>query len=251
MGRSRSNSRSRSRSGDRRSRSRSRRRNSGRHRSNSGDEEMGTRLHVSDIPVSVDNIELEKTFEKFGPLIEVWKTNSVPCFAFVVFVNKDDAEDAIRSLNGQHVFGNRVRVTLALPRARERQRRSGGMFNSDARCYQCGQAGHFSRSCHQYEGAGRNRMAASPPRRRYSPPQHRRQRRSSDSRSRSRSRDRRQQYSRDRRSSGGRRQSPDRRRNSHRGDEPRRAFKENSRSRSKSGDRNYYDQDVINAQNFD
>jgi splicing factor, arginine/serine-rich 7 len=103
MGRSRSNSRSRSRSSSgQRSRSHSRRRNSGRRRSrsNSGDE-MGTRVHVSDIPVSLSKADLEKTFEKFGPLMEVWKTNSVPCFAFVVFRNKDDAEDAIRSLNGQ------------------------------------------------------------------------------------------------------------------------------------------------------
>jgi len=45
--------------------------------------------------------ELRKTFEKYGRLIEVWKTNSTPCFAFIVFQRKDDADEAIRGLNGQ------------------------------------------------------------------------------------------------------------------------------------------------------
>lgn len=104
MGRSRSSSRS---SSGRRSRSQSRRRPPAgyRRRSRSGSDNIdGSRVHVSDIPVSCSQIELEKVFEKFGPLIEVWKTNSVPCFAFVVFRNHEDAEDAIRNLNGQLVF---------------------------------------------------------------------------------------------------------------------------------------------------
>jgi len=63
----------------------------------------------------------------------------------------------------RYVCGSRVRVTMALPRARERRRHA--MFNSDARCYQCGRPGHFSRNCRNYEGAGRNKMIPSPRRR--------------------------------------------------------------------------------------
>jgi len=91
---SRSSSRSRSRS-RRRSRSAKRR---GR-RSDSADK--GFRLHVSDLPVKCTTEELEKEFQKIGPVIEVWKTNSTPCFAFVVFQQKNDADEAIRTLNGQ------------------------------------------------------------------------------------------------------------------------------------------------------
>jgi len=93
---SRSSSRSRSRS-RRRSRSPKRRQRS---RSGSADRDS-VRVHVSDLPVSCTTKDLEKTFEKYGPLVEVWKTNSSPCFAFVVFRHKDDAEEAIRGLNGQ------------------------------------------------------------------------------------------------------------------------------------------------------
>jgi len=94
---SRSSSRSHSRS---RHRSRSSRNRNRRSRSASGDKE-GVRVHVSDLPVSCTESELRKTFEKYGRLIEVWKTNSTPCFAFIVFQRKDDADEAIRGLNGQ------------------------------------------------------------------------------------------------------------------------------------------------------
>ena len=94
-----SSSKSRSRSRSRR-RSRSPRQRRRRSRSGSGERE-GVRVHVSDLPVSCSQRDLEKTFEKFGPLVEVWKTNSTPCFAFVVFQHKEDAEESIRGLNGQ------------------------------------------------------------------------------------------------------------------------------------------------------
>ena len=94
-----SGSKSRSRSRSRR-RSRSPRRRRQRSRSASGDRE-GVRVHVSDLPVTCSQKELENTFEKFGPITEVWKTNSTPCFAFVVFQHKDDASEAIRGINGQ------------------------------------------------------------------------------------------------------------------------------------------------------
>jgi len=101
MGKGRESSSSRSSSRSRsRHRSRSPRRRSRRSRSASGDTE-GVRVHVSDIPVNCTESDLRRAFEKFGPLVEVWKTNSSPCFAFIVFKRKDDADEAIRGLNAQ------------------------------------------------------------------------------------------------------------------------------------------------------
>lgn len=142
----------RSRSRSRRSRSRSRPRRSSRSRSprrrspsRSPTPDMdGQRLHVADLDSNASKRDIEDMFTKFGPLEEIWMARSVPCFAFVVFKNKDDAYEACRAADGQDICGRRVRVTMARPRTRGRGRRG---FDPSMRCYQCGERGHFSRDC--------------------------------------------------------------------------------------------------------
>ena len=142
-------SRSRSRSKPRRSRSRSRPRRSSRSprrsptRSPSPDMD-GMRLHVADLDSNATKRDIEATFTKFGPVEEIWMARSVPCFAFVVFKNKEDAYEACRAADGLDICGRRVRVTMARPRTRGRGRRG---FDPSMRCYQCGERGHFSRDC--------------------------------------------------------------------------------------------------------
>ena len=161
--RSRSKSKSRSRSAekrrDRRSRSRSprRRRSPSRSRSRSysprrrrdsfedrRNDDDGYRLHVADLDSQASKRDLEKLFGKYGPLKEIWMARSVPCFAFVVFRHREDAEEAQRKVDGQEVCSRRIRVTIAKPRTRGRGRRG---FDPGMRCYQCGERGHFSRDC--------------------------------------------------------------------------------------------------------
>jgi len=93
MGRSRSRSRSRGRRYSRSySRSRSR-----------SDSPETYRIHVADLGLDPSKREIEKCFEKFGPLIEVWVARNPPCFAFVVYKYKDDADTAIKEMDGQWV----------------------------------------------------------------------------------------------------------------------------------------------------
>ena len=63
----------------------------------------GYRVHVADIGLDPSKKEIEKHFERYGPLIEVWVARNPPCFAFVVFKYKDDAEASIRELDGKYV----------------------------------------------------------------------------------------------------------------------------------------------------
>jgi len=142
----------RSRSRDSRSRSRSR---SGSPRRGGGgggsdwsfddhNADDGYRLHVADLDSNAGKRDLEKLFGKYGPLKEIWMARSVPCFAFVVFRYREDAEEAQRKADGSEVCGRRIRVTVARPRTRGRGRRG---FDPGMRCYQCGERGHFSRDC--------------------------------------------------------------------------------------------------------
>ena len=82
MGRHRSSSRSRSRSRSR--------------------DNQGTRIHIGDLPVECSKRELERAFEKFGPLMEVWMARTPPCFGFIVFENREDAQEAVDAMNGQY-----------------------------------------------------------------------------------------------------------------------------------------------------
>lgn len=91
-------------------------------RSGSADDEDGVRLYVADLGMGVSKRELQHVFDKYGPLREIWVAKSPPCFAFVVFREKDDAEDAVKATDGMTLCGSRIRVTFARPRTRRGQR---------------------------------------------------------------------------------------------------------------------------------
>lgn len=62
--------------------------------------------------------EIEREFEKFGRLHDVWVARNPPGFAFVEFEDLRDAEDAIKELDGKHICGARVRVEMSRHRGR-------------------------------------------------------------------------------------------------------------------------------------
>lgn len=65
------------------------------------DEENGYRVHVADLGVDCSKREIEKTFEAFGTVVEVWMARNPPCFAFVKFKHYEDAEEAIKQVDGK------------------------------------------------------------------------------------------------------------------------------------------------------
>lgn len=112
--RSRTRSRSRSRSYSRghrdsrnyRDRDRDRDRDRYRNRYDDDDDDRRNsadmcRVHVADLSPNVSKSELEKQFSKFGEIEEVWMAQNPPCFAFIVYKNRDDADEAIRDMNGR------------------------------------------------------------------------------------------------------------------------------------------------------
>lgn len=43
--------------------------------------------------------EVEKVFAKYGPINEIWVASNPPCFAFVNYKHRSDAEQAIREVD--------------------------------------------------------------------------------------------------------------------------------------------------------
>ncbi|CAF1138272.1 unnamed protein product, partial [Adineta steineri] len=107
---------------------------------------------------------------KFGTLNEVWVATNPPCFAFINYKHRSDAEQAIRELDGKTIGASRVGVTWA--RTRTYGSRNVG-----------GRSGPFG-SFRAGGGGGRNNRRRSRSRSRSGSRQHKRRH------SRSRSRDR-------------------------------------------------------------
>jgi RNA recognition motif-containing protein len=89
---------------------------------------MGTRLYVGNLPFSTDEQQLRELFEQNNRSVEEVnlitdrETGRPRGFGFVEMGNAEDAEAAIRELDGQD-FGGRA---LKVNEARERPNRGGG-----------------------------------------------------------------------------------------------------------------------------
>ena len=89
---------------------------------------MGTRLYVGNLPFSVDETAVRELFEQNGRTVEEVKlitdrdTGRPRGFGFVEMGSQEDAEGAIRELDGYSLDGRPLKVN----EARERQGGRGG-----------------------------------------------------------------------------------------------------------------------------
>jgi len=115
------------------------------------------KVYVGDLPKDASEKELERAFNYFGRLRNVWVARNPPGFAFVEFEDYRDAEDSVKELDGTNICGVRARVELSSGKVRPKPWLRGGRgpsrsdgrraFNPDDRCYECGERGHYAYDC--------------------------------------------------------------------------------------------------------
>lgn len=81
-------------------------------------DERGTRVYVGNLTDKVKKEQLDEEFSRFGKLNSVWIAHNPPGFAFIEFANKNEAESACDSLNGQDLLGSKLRVEISKGRSR-------------------------------------------------------------------------------------------------------------------------------------
>jgi cold-inducible RNA-binding protein len=96
---------------------------------------MGTRLFVGNIPYSTDEHQLRALFEQDGrnvvdvQVITDRVTGRPRGFAFVDMGSQDEADAAIRALNGYEFGGRALTVNEARERSQRSSREGGGYGN--------------------------------------------------------------------------------------------------------------------------
>lgn len=85
-------------------------------------EQEGCKVYVGNLERGGDEGEIEREFRRFGPLLrQVWVARNPPGFAFVIFQDPRDAEDAVKELDGKMLCGHHVKVAISHGRARGSQ----------------------------------------------------------------------------------------------------------------------------------
>lgn len=84
-------------------------------------------IYVGNLAYTVNDSELEEIFAEFGPVsnakvITDRDTGRSKGFGFVEMENQNEAEEAIKQLNGKEIGGREIKVNEARPRE-ERPRR--------------------------------------------------------------------------------------------------------------------------------
>lgn len=83
-------------------------------------------VYVGGLSDDIQKEDLEREFGKFGNLRKVWVARNPPGFAFIEFEDDQDANEAIKEMNGATINGSEIKVDISRGRGGRRGGRGGG-----------------------------------------------------------------------------------------------------------------------------
>merc|ERR1712080_695065 len=84
--------------------------------------DLSCKVCVGNLATEGTTQELEDEFSGCGKIKNTWVAKNPPGFGFVEFEDPEDAEDAVRKMDGRHAFGVDLRVEMS----HGKRRRGGG-----------------------------------------------------------------------------------------------------------------------------
>lgn len=61
----------------------------------------GYRVFIGGVDPRVGKVDIEREFDRYGAILDVWVARNPPGFAFIVFKYAEDAEKAVRRMDGR------------------------------------------------------------------------------------------------------------------------------------------------------
>ncbi|MBN3322368.1 ZCRB1 protein, partial [Atractosteus spatula] len=109
-------------------------------------------VYVSNLPFSLTNNDLHKIFTKYGKVVKVTivkdkVTRKSKGVAFVLFLDKESAQNCARALNNKQLFGRTVKASIAIDNGRAAEFIRRRNYTDKTKCYECGDSGHLSYAC--------------------------------------------------------------------------------------------------------
>jgi RNA recognition motif-containing protein len=99
--------------------------------------------------------DLEREFSRFGNLTKVWVARNPPGFAFIDFENDDDANEAIKEMNGATINGVAIRVDVSRSGGRRGRGNGGGFRGSRGGGFRGGRDRSYDGGFRRGGGGGR------------------------------------------------------------------------------------------------
>ncbi|CDW88979.1 transformer-sr ribonucleoprotein [Stylonychia lemnae] len=120
----------------------------------------GVCLYVANLSKRVNDRDLEQLFEKYGKLQKCTVvidpiTSESRCFAFVIFENKDEAEEAERQLHKHNLHGKEIIVEKS-KRLKPREATPGRYMGKPKRYPQSGRSGRYGDESRRFRDGSRS-----------------------------------------------------------------------------------------------
>eukprot|EP01112_Ceratiomyxa_fruticulosa_P019126 TRINITY_DN620_c0_g2_i1.p1 TRINITY_DN620_c0_g2~~TRINITY_DN620_c0_g2_i1.p1 ORF type:complete len:232 (-),score=60.57 TRINITY_DN620_c0_g2_i1:59-754(-) len=109
-------------------------------------------VYVSELDFEFTNNDVAKLFERYGRIAKVTimrdkETRESKGVAFVLFVERQSAVDAVKAMDGTDVNGRKIKCSIAVDNGRTKEFMKKKVYTDHSKCWECGESGHLSYKC--------------------------------------------------------------------------------------------------------